>query len=107
MSAIRPLQNSLDDVIGVWSESRKVVSCSACLELLHPVGSESDVVLVAPTVNGFDGRCMSIESAPGGLDAVSVGAVLNVPLRVGCALPIVMQACRLGFHHRSEVDGET
>jgi hypothetical protein len=57
------------------------------------VGSESDVVLVAPTVNGFVGRCMSIESAPRGLDAVSVGAVLNVPLSVGCALPIAMQAC--------------
>ncbi len=31
MSATTPLQNTLNDVIGVWSDSRKVVGCSVSL----------------------------------------------------------------------------
>ena len=34
-SATRPLQNSLNDVIRVWSESRKAVGCSVSLGLLR------------------------------------------------------------------------
>jgi hypothetical protein len=63
MSVIKPLQNSLNDVIGVWSESREAVSCPVCLEL--PRLTSTRLMSGGVNINGFDGRCTSSEALRG------------------------------------------
>ena len=67
MSAVKPLQNGLNVVIRVWSKSWQAVSCSVCLELSRLTSTVlgADVRARDANVNGFDGRCMSAESASG------------------------------------------
>jgi hypothetical protein len=77
MSATRPLQNTLNDVIGVGSDSRKVDGCSvslvAALRLSRTMGTSGSI-----GSNGQqpDGRCTSIEGALGELGCVRFAVLM-------------------------------
>ena len=94
MSAIGPLQTSLKDVIGSWSDSWEAVSRSICSGATAPYQYWMSVPVAQTSMGAV---CIGR-----GSDAVRVGAVLMYR-------PVWVSRChwrhglRALFHHRSEV----
>lgn len=97
MSAIGPLQTSLKDVIGSWSDSWEAVSRSICPGVTAPYQYWMSVPVAQTSMGAV---CIGR-----GSDAVRVGAVLMYR-------PVWVSRChwrhglRALFHHRSEVGGQ-
>jgi hypothetical protein len=103
MSAIWPLQTSLNDVIGSWSDSWKAVSRSICSVVTAPYRPYQYWMFVPVALTSM--VSMGAVCLGRGSDAVRVSAVLMYR-------PVWVSRChwrhglRALFHHRSELGGQ-
>jgi hypothetical protein len=103
MSAIWPLQTSLNDVIGLWSDSWKAVSRSICSVVTAPYRPYQYWMFVPVALTSM--VSMGAVCLGRGSDAVRVSAVLMYR-------PVWVSRChwrhglRALFHHRSELGGQ-